>query len=82
MKRLEYEAREKAILDHTYLMNYNLNKGLAEGRKEGLEQGIRAVIKFCREDSYTRDKTCSGLMERFSIALEEAEEYLEKYWLA
>jgi hypothetical protein len=55
---------------------------LFQRRKEGLEQGIRAVIKFCREDSYTRDKTCSGLMERFSIALEEAEEYLEKYWLA
>ena len=90
LKRLEYEAREKAILDHTYLMNYNLNKGLAEGReegrkegrKEGMEQGIRAVIKFCREGSYTRDKTCSRLMESFSIALEEAEEYLEKYWLA
>lgn len=90
LKRLEYEAREKAILDHTYLMNYNLNKGLAEGReegrkegrKEGLEQGIQGVIKFCREDSYTRDKTCSKLMESFSISLEEAEEYLEKYWLA
>ncbi len=82
LKRLEYEAREKAILDHTYLMNYNLNKGLAEGRKEGLEQGIRGVIKFCREDSYTRDKTCSRLMESFSISAEKAEEYLEKYCLA
>lgn len=55
---------------------------LFQRRKEGLEQGIRAVIKFCRDDSYTRDKTCSRLIENFSISLEEAEEYLEKYWLA
>ncbi len=81
-KRLEYEAREKAIRDHTYLMNYNLQKGLEEGRKEGMEQGIKALVKFCREYACTREETCSRLIQNFSISLEEAEEYLEKYWPA
>ena len=39
LKRLEYEAREKAIRDHSYLMNYNLKKGLEEGREEGRKEG-------------------------------------------
>lgn len=88
LKRLEYEAREKAIRDHMYLMNYNLKKGLEEGREEGrkegleegLERGVKALIKMCREYSGTREETCSRLMQDFSISSEEAETYLEKYW--
>ena len=40
-KRLEYEAREKAIRDHNYLMNYNLKRGLEEGQKKGMELGLK-----------------------------------------
>lgn len=87
LKRLEYEAREKAIRDHNYLMNYNLQKGLEEGRREGreegrqegLEQGIKAFIRLCQKEAYEREKICSQLIQSFSISREEAEEYLEKY---
>ena len=92
LKRLEYEAREKAIRDHSYLMNYNLKKGLEEGReegrkegreegrKEGVEQGIKAFIEICRENNMLREAAFSKLMEKFSLSSESAKEYLEKYW--
>lgn len=88
LKRLEYEAREKAIRDHAYLMNYNLKKGLEEGReegrkegrKEGVEQGIKAFIEICRENNMLREAVSFKLMEKFSLSSESAKEYLEKYW--
>ncbi|MCI8557584.1 MAG: hypothetical protein HFI19_07440 [Lachnospiraceae bacterium] len=54
MKRLEYEAREKAIRDHNYLMKYNLElgmkKGMEEGRKKGLEEGLEEGKKEGRRE--------------------------------
>lgn len=39
-KRLEYEAREKAVRDYNCLMDSALEEGLREGREQGLEQGL------------------------------------------
>ena len=39
-KRLEYEAREKALRDHNYLMKSNWEAGLEAGRKAGEKIGI------------------------------------------
>lgn len=38
-KRLEYEARERAIRDHQYFSTVYKETGLREGRKEGLKIG-------------------------------------------
>ena len=38
-KRLEYEAREKAIRDHNYLMTTNLELGRKKGFEQGKKQG-------------------------------------------
>ena len=44
-KRLEYEAREKAVRDYNSLMGGELRRGLErgieEGRKRGMEEGIK-----------------------------------------
>ena len=83
-KRLEYEAREKAWRDQTYLMNYNLNKGLAEGRKEGrkegMEEGIKAFVEICQENNFSREIILEKMLEKFTISKEAAKEYLEGYW--
>ena len=83
-KRLEYEAREKAWRDQTYLMNYNLNKGLAEGRKEGrkegMEEGIKAFVEICQENNFSREIILEKMLEKFTISKEAAKEYLERYW--
>lgn len=92
MKRLEYEAREKAIRDHNYLMKYNMEQGmkkgleeghksgLEKGRKEGIEQGLKASIEICQDCSFSKEDTLARLMEKFSISQKEAEEFLKKYW--
>lgn len=38
-KRLEYEAREKAIRDYNYQMKSNWNAGHEQGIKQGIKQG-------------------------------------------
>lgn len=92
-KRLEYEAREKAMRDHQYLMKTNLKlglkkgeeqglkKGRKEGRKEGLEQGARALIEICQESDFSREETISRLMQKLSLSPKTAEGYMEKYWV-
>ncbi len=82
VKRLEYEAREKAILDHMYLMEYHMDLGLKRGREEALEQGAKALIEICREASRSREETFSSLVQKLSLTRETAEEYLEKYWIS
>ena len=93
LKRLEYEAREKAIRDHNYLMDYNLKRGREEGQKkgmelgikqgieQGIEQGAKALIEMCLEDSRSREETSSRLIRRLCLSPETAEEYLKKYWM-
>ena len=48
-KRLEYEAREKAVRDYNCLMDsaqeLGLEQGLAQGLEQGLEQGLRQKAK-------------------------------------
>ena len=40
-KRLEYEAREKAVRDYNSLMGTELRLGLERGMKQGMEQGMK-----------------------------------------
>ncbi len=44
-KRLEYEAREKAVRDYNSLMGGELRRGLERGIKEGKKQGIEQGIE-------------------------------------
>ncbi|MCD7744828.1 MAG: Rpn family recombination-promoting nuclease/putative transposase [Lachnospiraceae bacterium] len=39
-KRLEYEAREKAIRDYNAGMNYARKQGIAEGKAQGIAEGM------------------------------------------
>lgn len=43
-KRLEYEARLKAIRDHQYLMSSSLEDGRQMGLKQGLQEGLQQGI--------------------------------------
>lgn len=44
-KRLEYEAREKAVRDYNTQMDSALRHGLEEGVKRGLEQGLQQGLE-------------------------------------
>lgn len=53
-KRLEYEAREKAILDYNQGMFEAEQRGMQRGKQEGIQQGrqegIYAIISGGLED--------------------------------
>ncbi len=79
-KRLEYEAREKAIRDHNYFMRMSKQAGWDEGIKAGLEQGIMALIETCQDFGIEKEDTCTRIEQMFSISEDKAREYIEKYW--
>ena len=43
-KRLEYEAREKAIRDYHSQMQASREEGRKEGREEGKKEGVASTI--------------------------------------
>ena len=49
-KRLEYEARERAIRDHQYFSTVYKETGLREGRKEGLKIGRQEGLQEGRQE--------------------------------
>lgn len=80
-KRLEYEAREKALRDYNYLMQSNLKAGLEKGRAQGLAEGrVQGIIEILQEEGVSYEETEARLMQKFSISKEEAVKCLKKYW--
>lgn len=78
-KRLEYEAREKAILDYNQMMLEAREGGLKDGLKQGLEQGreegIKAFILDGLEDNLTKERILLKVERHFALTRERAEHY-------
>ncbi|NBI62195.1 Rpn family recombination-promoting nuclease/putative transposase [Clostridiales bacterium] len=55
-KRLEYEAREKAIRDHNQMMYEARREGLKQGREEGREEGREAGREEGREEGQRKGR--------------------------
>lgn len=83
-KRLEYEAREKAIRDYNNIISSGWVRGCEQGRKEGIQegrrQGVRAAIEVCQELGMSKEDTVSKIMQKFSFSEEETKTYTEEYW--
>lgn len=78
-KRLEYEAREKAILDYNQMMYEAQAKGLEQGRQEGRKEGIAAFILDNLEEGFSKEKILAKLEQRFALTKEQAEGYLQEF---
>ena len=86
-KRLEYEAREKAILDYNQMMlearevglkdglKQGLEQGIKQGFKQGIEQGIKAFILDGLEDNLTKERILLKIERSFDLTRERAEHY-------
>ena len=70
-KRLEYEAREKAIRDHNWKM-YNARQS---GLEEGITQGIELAIKIFKAKS--SGKTVEDIAEEYSLSVEQVKKIVE-----
>lgn len=74
-KRLEYEAREKAIRDYNQL----LYEAKQEGIEQGFEQGIQAIILDNLEENISKEKILVKLQKRFLLTEIKANEYYKKF---
>ena len=94
-KRLEYEARAKAIRDYNQVMLEAEHRGEARGRTEGRKEGevqgeargraaeriesIRIFITDNIEESVPKEKTIIKLQKHYQLTEKEADQYYEKY---
>lgn len=69
-KRLEYEAREKAIRDYS--------QSMLESRQEGRQEGIFGAISICRDLGMPDIEISKKLQETYGISEETAKTYLQK----
>lgn len=82
-KRLEYEAREKAVRDYNSLMGGELRRGLErgieEGKKQGIEQGRRALVIHMLENGMSPEdimRVAGVSEEEINAAKKESKENL------
>lgn len=73
-KRLEYEAREKAIRDYNWQMKSNWNAGVQQGISIGISQGIEQ----CNISTICKKLIKEQSMEQIVDALEETVECITK----
>ena len=73
-KRLEYEAREKAVRDYNWQMKTNY----AAGEKIG---SIKTHIQDCQEFGISKENTIQRLKEKYDLEDKEAEQFIKEYWI-
>ena len=70
-KRMEYEAREKAIRDYNQGMleaeERGREEGIKEGEQRGREEGIKALILDNLEEQVTQEGITTELQKRFNL---------------
>lgn len=81
-KRLEYEARQKAIRDYNSQMKSAREYGLKKGMEEGIEQGIkqgkaqgeRSVLQKLIRKKKEKGMSLAMIAELLEMTLNEVEE--------
>ncbi len=87
-KRLEYEAREKALRDYNQQVKSYYDRGRAEGAMEGREEGkeeeralaIRNLEISCKKFGGSREAVQKEIAETYHLSADEAESYMQQYW--
>lgn len=79
-KRLEYEAREKAIRDHNWMMQSAEEIGLERGIEKGIEQGIaRGEANFARLTEILLEESRMDELKKAASDKEYRGQLYEKY---
>ena len=77
-KRMEYEARQKALRDYNQGMLEAEERGEKRGEKRGREEGIKALILDNLEEQVTQERILRKLQKRFNLSEKEAKQYYEQ----
>lgn len=86
-KRLEYEAREKAIRDHNQMMyearseglKQGIEQGIEQGMKQGIKRGMQALILDNLDEGVPKERILSKLQKRFTLTKQQAEQYYQEF---
>lgn len=57
-----------------------IQQGMQKGIQQGIQNGIGALIELCQELELSREETTLRVAEKFSVSVEKARHYVEKYW--
>lgn len=77
-KRLEYEAREKAIRDHNSLLEYNLQRGYEEGYGKGYDTGYDSGYDTGRKEAEESIKREQQIAETEKNRADAAEKEVQR----
>ena len=69
-KRLEYEAREKAIRDYNQLMYEAHERGMQQGKEQGIQQGIQQGIMNQILKKMKKNKTIEQIADELEETIE------------
>ena len=82
-KRMEYEAREKAIRDYNQIILEAEQRGEARGEARGRAveriESIRIFIADNIEEGIPGEKTIAKLQKHYHLTGDEAKQYYEKF---
>ncbi|MBQ4283972.1 MAG: hypothetical protein IJB96_08610 [Lachnospira sp.] len=68
----------KAIED---MINDGVEAGKEIGKEIGRQEGeIIGAVKMCKDLDVSKDETVKRVSEKFQLAKNQAEEYVEQYW--
>jgi hypothetical protein len=71
-KRMEYDARQKAILDY--------NQSMLEAEERGIQLGAYGIISFALDLNYSNEQILATLQKKLDITTSQADKYLEQYY--
>jgi predicted transposase/invertase (TIGR01784 family) len=71
-KRMEYDARQKAIWDY--------NQSVLEAREEGIQLGAYGIISTSLDFGCTNEQILATLQKKLGITESQADKYLEQYY--
>lgn len=77
------EAQKTVWKEETNMCNIidqYIDLGIEKGIEQGMTKGIEAIVEFCREDGKSRDTATEKIMEKFSLPLDKAKEYVNRFW--
>ena len=90
------QTREDAIRDYNWQMKTNfrrgvregmergiaqgMERGMAQGMERGVMQGLQILIETLKDLEQTEEEVCQKIMERYDLKLEEAQNYIKKFW--
>lgn len=62
------------------IIDQYIDLGIEKGIEQGMTKGIEVIVEFCREDGKSRDTATEKIMEKFSLPLDKAKEYVNRFW--